>query len=214
MVGLSRLEDGAEGHLGRVIEMHVATSTPKPKVRPENEDRFRELVLYISQKCANDPRFGSVELSKILFLSDFLAFAHYGEPITGFEYQKLEQGPAPRRLLPLRKQMIENKELGLQEIPLKNGNTQIRTVNLRRPNLAVFKAEHIAVVDTVIDALSAADAETTSELTHKMVGWKAARFKETIPYETIFLTDEPLSDADVERGREIAEEHGLAIQEA
>jgi hypothetical protein len=194
--------------------MHVATSTPKPKVWPENEDRFRELVLYISQKCANDPRFGSVKLSKILFLSDFLAFAHYGEPITGFEYQKLEQGPAPRRLLPLRKQMIENKELGLQEIPLKNGNTQIRTVNLRRPNLAVFKAEHIAVVDTVIDALSAADAETTSELTHKMVGWKAARFKETIPYETIFLTDEPLSDADVERGREIAEEHGLAIQEA
>ena len=55
---------------------------------------------------------------------------------------------------------------------------------------------------------------TVSELTHKMVGWKAARFKETIPYETIFLTDEPLSDTDVERGREIAEEHGLAIQEA
>jgi hypothetical protein len=192
----------------------TAMSTPKPKIWPEHEDRFRELLLYISQKCANDPKFGSVKLNKVLFLSDFLCFAQHGEPITGFEYQKLEQGPAPRRLLPVRKQMIEDKELGLQEIPLKSGNTQIRTVNLRRPNLAVFKAQHIAVVDTVIDALSEADAVTVSELTHKMVGWKVARYKETIPYETIFLTDEPLSEADVERGREIAEEHGLAIQKA
>ncbi len=101
-----------------------------PKTWTENEPRFRELLLYISQKCANDPKFGAVKLNRILFLSDFLAFAHYGEPITDFEYQKLGQGPAPRRLLPVRNQMIESKELGLQEFPLVSGNTQIRTVNL------------------------------------------------------------------------------------
>jgi hypothetical protein len=33
-------------------------------------------------------------------------------------------------------------------------------------------------------------------------------------YEPIFLTDELVSEAGVERGREIAEEYGLAIQEA
>lgn len=181
---------------------------------PENEERFRELVLYISQKCANDPTFGAVKLNKILFLSDFLAFAHYGEPITGFEYQKLEQGPAPRRLLPVRKQMIEDKDLGLQEILMMSGNTQVRTVNLRRPKLAVFKPEHIVVADSVIAALMEADAKTVSELTHKTVGWRVARFRETIPYETIFLTDEPLTEADLERGLEVAEEHGLAVQEA
>jgi hypothetical protein len=72
----------------------------------------------------------------------------------------------------------------------------------------------MAVVDDVINALSEADAETVSALTHKLVGWKAARRGETIPYETIFLTDEPLSEVDIERGREIAEEHGLAVREA
>jgi hypothetical protein len=75
-------------------------------------------------------------------------------------------------------------------------------VNLRRPNLGVFKAEHIAVVDAVVNALSEADAETVSVWTHKMVGWKVARLGETIPYETVFLTDERLSEADIERGRE------------
>jgi hypothetical protein len=185
---------------------------PKTKTWPENEERFRELVLYVSQKCANDPKFGAMKLNKILFLSDFLAFAHYGEPITGFEYQKLGQGPAPRRLLPVRERMIQAKELGLQEVPLRSGNMQIRTVNLRRPKLAVFKPEHIAVVDAVIEALASAGAEEVSEITHKMTGWKAARVGETIPYETIFLTDEPLTEADIERGREIAEEFGLALQ--
>ncbi len=186
----------------------------KVKTFTEREDRFRELVLYVSQKCANDPCFGATKLNKILFFSDFLAFAHYGEPITGFEYQKLEQGPAPRRLVPMRDQMIADRELGLQEIPLKSGNLMVRTVNLRRPNLAVFKPEHIAVVDDVIDTLTGADAETVSELTHKLAGWKAARYGETIPYETIFLSDEPLSEADIERGREVAAEHGLAVREA
>ncbi len=187
---------------------------PNPKTFPENEERFRELVLYISQKCANDPCFGAIKLNKILFFSDFLAFAHYGEPITGFEYQKLTQGPAPRRLLPVRRRMVESRELGLQEIPLKSGNILTRTVNLRRPNLAVFKPEHIAVVDSVIEALAEADAETVSALTHRMMGWKAARLKETIPYETVLLSDETLSEADLERGREVAEEFGLAVREA
>lgn len=187
-------------------------SAPKPKTWAENEERFRELVLYVSQKCANDPKFGAVKLNKILFLSDFLAFAHYGEPITGFEYQKLAQGPVPRRLLPMRQRMIEAKELGLQEVPLQSGNVQVRTVNLRRPKLGVFKPEHIAAVDAVIEALSEAGADEASELTHKMAGWKAARFGENIPYETIFLTDEPLAEADIERGREIAAEFGVALR--
>jgi hypothetical protein len=190
-------------------------STPQPKVWRENEGRFRELILYVSQKCATDPCFGATKLNKILFLSDFLAFAHHGEPITGFEYQKLAQGPAPRRLLPIRERMIKDKALGLQEIPLKSGDTQIRTVNLRRPNLGVFKPEHIAIVDSVIDALAEADAGAVSKLTHRLVGWRTAHPGESIPYETIFLSDGPLCEADLERGREVAaEDRTLAVREA
>lgn len=87
---------------------------PKPKKWKENEARFRELILYISQKCADDSTFGSVKLNKILFFSDFLTYAEFGEPITGFVYQKLANGPAPNRLLPIRNDMIEKGDLGLQ----------------------------------------------------------------------------------------------------
>ena len=113
------------------------------KKLPENEARYRELVLYICQKCATDPKFGATKLNKLLYFSDFLAYAQLGEPITGFEYQRLPNGPAPRRLLPMREEMERRRDLGFQIVPLRGGRTQRRAVNLRSPDLSVFTAEQI-----------------------------------------------------------------------
>jgi hypothetical protein len=174
----------------------------------ENERKFRELILYVSQKCANDPRFGAVKLNKILYFSDFLSYGHYNEPITGMEYFKLQHGPAPRRLVPVREQMKRDGDLGIQELPIGSG-IERRPVNLRAPDLSVFSAREIALVDAVIDFFSKQTGKSISDLSHRMSGWKAARLEETIPYETVFMSEEPLTETDIVRGREIAAEHGL-----
>lgn len=175
--------------------------------RSENERKFRELVLYVCQKSAGDPRFGAVKLNKILYFSDFLAYANLGEPITGFEYQKLPQGPAPRRLLPIREKMMKARELGIQEVQVAAGYIQQRPVNLRAPDLSVFKAAEIAQVDRVITALADGDARTVSQISHRMVGWLVAGDNEVIPYETIFVSNEPLTELEVQRGLEVAGLH-------
>src|SRR5260370_37976891 len=95
--------------------------------RQENVARFKELILYISQKCAADEKFTVLKLNKLMFFADFLAFGIYGDPITGFEYVKLEKGPAPRRMPEIRDEMIAKQELGMQELPLTPWK---RTVNL------------------------------------------------------------------------------------
>jgi hypothetical protein len=172
--------------------------------RVASEEKFRELVLYVSQKCAFDPTFGATKLNKILFYSDFFAFAKSGAPITGAEYQRLRNGPAPRMLLPVRAKMIQEQILGIQEVPLKSGRIQKRTVGLRQPNLRIFTGDEIAMVDYIIEALSDCDAETVSDISHRMVGWQIALEGETIPYETVFLSNEPLSEAEILRGQEIA----------
>jgi catalase (peroxidase I) len=70
-------------------------------------------------------------------------------------------------------------------------------------------------VDSVIDALAEADAGAVSKLTHRLVGWRTAHPGESIPYETIFHSDGPLCEADLERGREVAaEDRRLAAREA
>ncbi|HXJ96252.1 MAG TPA: Panacea domain-containing protein [Terriglobia bacterium] len=175
----------------------------------ENETKFKELVLYVSQKCANDPTFGATKLNKILFYTDFLAYANLGEPITAFDYQKLRWGPAPRRLIPVQNDMITKGELVLQPVHLLGGKVQKRTVNLRDPDLSVFRPQEIALIDEVIEALESARADAVSELSHRLVGWKVAEEGESIPYETIFLSDEPLTDAENERGRKLAKQFGL-----
>ena len=169
----------------------------------ENDGRFKELILYVCQKCGHDPKFGATKLNKILYFSDFLAYAELGEPITGFEYRRLPNGPAPHRLMPVRDEMVTKRDLGFQIVALRGGRTQHRAVNLRSPDLSVFTAAQISLVDRVIEELWSLDAEAVSELSHRMMGWRLAGLIETIPYENVFISNEPLTETDVQRGREL-----------
>lgn len=169
-----------------------------------DEGKLAELILYISQKCANDPTFGAVKLNKILCYADFWFYAYNDRGITNVEYQKLPNGPAPRRLIPVRDSLVENGDLAMQEVALKSGQTQKRTVNLRRPNLDLFTGAEIAMVDRVIEFMRDATAETASDISHNLVGWLVVDEGETIPYNTIYFANPPLSDAEISRARELA----------
>ena len=63
-----------------------------------DEKKLEELILYISEQCADDPTRGAVKLNKILCYSDFLFYAYHDRGITNVEYQKLPKRPAPRKL--------------------------------------------------------------------------------------------------------------------
>jgi len=170
-----------------------------------DEKKLAELILYISEKCANDPTFGAVKLNKILCFSDFLFYAYNDRGITNVEYQKLPNGPAPRRLIPIRDGLIKNRDLAMQEVVLKSGLTQKRTVNLRRPNLEIFSGSEIAMVDRVIESMHDVTADLASELSHNLVGWLVAEDGETIPYNTIYFANPPLTEDDANYIRQVQE---------
>lgn len=168
-----------------------------------DEQKLAELILYISQKCVNDPTFGATKLNKILCYSDFLFYAYNDRGITNVEYQKLPNGPAPRRLIPVRNELIENGDLAMQEVILKSGETQKRAVNLRTPNLDLFTGAEIAMVDRIIESMQGMTAEDVSEMSHMLVGWLVADDGETIPYNSIYFANPPLSEAEISRAREL-----------
>jgi hypothetical protein len=95
--------------------------------------------------------------------------------------------------------------LFLKKLPLKSGFEQHRTIALREPDLTEFSGKEIALVNEIIDYLREYDAEESSELSHQMVGWKVTEMDETIPYGTIFLSDEPLSSEELQRARQLVE---------
>ncbi len=66
--------------------------------RPD-QSKFNELVLYILNRTKGDPSFGRTKVAKVLFYSDFEAYAEQGEPITGAVYERQPHGPFPRQLV-------------------------------------------------------------------------------------------------------------------
>src|SRR3989337_1094906 len=100
------------------------------RTEPEfDEDKFRELIIYVANKCEGDIYFGATKLNKILFYSDFVAYYLHGKPITGAEYKALEWGPVPTILKKIRGEMEFNS------IVLQKKYRQERIIALRPADL-------------------------------------------------------------------------------
>ena len=173
---------------------------------PYNEQKFKELVLHVARKSEYDPSFGAVKINKVLFLSDFLAYALHGDAITGAEYIRLERGPAPRMMSAVRAG-LESEGAATIDKRVEFGLVHDRLVPRRAPDLSMFTAEEIALVDDIVDALRHASGGELSEFTHAMLGWRVARHKEVIPYSTVFLSEATASEEDIARANELAELH-------
>src|SRR5882757_7675416 len=112
------------------------------------EKKFRELIILICARSEGDKKFGATKLNKILFHSDFSAYLNFGKAITGEQYFKLPNGPAPRRLVPIAKKMVEKEELAYKEIEY-FGRTQKKPIALRQPDLDVFNPREIDLVHRI-----------------------------------------------------------------
>lgn len=135
-----------------------------------NEQKLKELILYIASQCKEDVFFGATKLNKLLFFADFLAYERLGRPVTGAEYMAIEHGPAPRRLIPLREEMLEDGDIVIEQRPY-----QMRILAAREPDLSQFSPEELAIVNYVIRVLRDIDAESVSDLTHQLPAWREAR---------------------------------------
>lgn len=177
--------------------------------KPSDDAKFRELVLYVSHRCASDDTFGATKLNKILFFSDFMAHRALGKSITGHSYQKLPFGPAPRRLIPVTREM-EEQGLCTTELRKYFGRIQKRIVPCKSADLSLFSAEEIDLVNAVIEGLRDGNASEVSEFSHEFPGWKAARMQEDIPYTTVFVgAARQLTTAESDFGLRLAADRGL-----
>lgn len=158
----------------------------------DGADKLRELVLYICKSSEADEAFGSIKLNKLLFFSDFLFYLEQGISITGQEYQKLKNGPAPRVMLPLLNDMQAAQQLAVAKRSY-FGRIQKRPIALREANLVHFSGQEIAVADSVMRTLTGHNGMEISELSHQFVGWELAEEGETIPYSTALLRSTSLT---------------------
>lgn len=171
----------------------------------DSDLRLRELILYISDKCVDDPTFGVTKLNKILAFADFASFAVRGNPITGAEYMKLGKGPVPRRMIPIRKELEAEQDIIIKKRDYYS-QEQHRVIALKQANLDIFNAHDIALVDDYIRLLWGKTAKEVSEMSHGMA-WQVAENKDLIPYQAMLLSEEGITEEDIAEAQELINQH-------
>ena len=162
-------------------------SVPKLQV-----NKFKNVLLYILERCAGKPNVGETVLYKLLYFSDFNYYELYEEHLTGAKYRKLPYGPVPQKLDTIIGQMIEKGQL--QRIKTEyHGYPQTRYLPLEKADLTELRASEKEIIDRVIEQMSDWSAAAISNYSHKDMPWLASKEGEEINYELTFYRDVPFS---------------------
>jgi Antitoxin SocA-like, Panacea domain len=173
-----------------------------------DQRKFKDLLLYFAQRGLNEGMtLGSTKLNKLLFFTDFRAYQRRGAPITGARYQKLQWGPAPRALLPVRQELIEAGEVEFRGGDERDLNDVL--IPIGEPTFDTLTAEDRTIADEVFAELRTYNAVATSDYSHlKSAGWNVVEMYEDIPYESVFVITDPPPPEAIELGRELAAKYG------
>lgn len=173
------------------------------------ESRFKELVVYVSHECIDDPTYSRIKLLKILFFSDFESYGVHGAPITGMPYKKLPYGPAPAEFPRIQEEMLRDKQIKIFSRRIYDYSSQ-RLFPLQQPTFNFVSARDISIIDGWIRFFWNKSAREVSDYSHGKA-WKMAAESELIPYEAVFISNEPVTFEDAARIKELAARHGWKL---
>lgn len=174
---------------------------PQP---PFDREKFRQLILLLAELSADDAAFGAIKLNKLLFFCDILAYREWGRPITGAEYMRLQWGPVPRVLVPIRREMIEQGLVEIERVPY-FGRKLDRVRPRETANRSIFTDDEIRLVEQVVLHFRAVNSAEISELSHRYVGWEVMTNGDTIPYQLALVGSRPPTDEEVAYAEELRE---------
>ncbi len=151
----------------------------------KNLKKFKEVLLYILGKVGAKPNVGETVLYKLLYFIDFNYYEKYEEQLIGATYIKNHHGPTPIEFQSIVNEMIENKEIEVVKSKYFQ-HLQKKYLPHQEPDLSVFNANEIIVIDDVLQKLSGMNASTISEYSHQDVPWMVTSERQKIDYESVF----------------------------
>ena len=169
--------------------------------------RLQELILYIADRLQGDDTFGKVKLAKILYFVDVTAYRMRKKPVTGSAYIRLPHGPVPQHFFEIIDEMVSSQYIVIIEQPY-FGHNQKRVISLKNADVSQFSGQDIQIVEGIIRQFEGRNATDLSQLSHG-IAWKITKPNEKIPYEASLLSDEPLTQPEIDHAMKLAREYGL-----
>lgn len=170
-------------------EFHLEERISLPRL---HKQKFKNVLLYILERCAGKPNVGETVLYKLLYFADFNYYEIYEEHLTGAKYRKLPYGPVPQQLDALIQQMEADGEL--QRIKtIYHNYPQTRFLPNKKADLSKLLASEKEVIDKVIEQMSDWSASAISNYSHKDLPWEVTEDGKFIDYELAFYREAPYS---------------------
>jgi transcriptional regulator with XRE-family HTH domain len=173
-------------------EAKIGKQEERISVPELNISKFKNMLLYILERCAGKPNVGETVLYKLLYFSDFNYYELYEEHLTGAVYRKLPYGPVPQKLDTIINNMLKAGQLERIKVPYFN-KTQTRYIPLINADLKTINGAEKDVIDKVIEQYSDWSASAISSYSHNDMPWLATKEGEEINYELVFYRDAPYS---------------------
>ena len=172
-----------------ILEKNLSKKNPKLKQRisvpARNVEKFKNALLYITQKIGALPNVGQTVLYKILYFCDFDYYEKYEEQLIGATYIKNHFGPTPREFSAVVKEMV--KEGKIEEITTKFfDKDQKKYIPVISPDLSVFSGRELQHIDEEIARLGHKTAKELSDFSHQDVPWISTEIGKDISYEAVF----------------------------
>lgn len=182
----------ASQHVESKIEVKSKKLEERISVPTLQINKFKNVLLYILERCAGKPNVGETVLYKLLYFSDFNYYELHEEHLTGAKYRKLPYGPVPQKLDTIINQMIDKGQL--QRVKTEyHGYPQTRYLPLIKANLTELMASEKEIIDRVIEQMSDWSAAAISNYSHKDMPWLVSKEGEEINYEFAFYREAPFS---------------------
>ena len=138
----------------------IKAMSERISIPAENVEKFRNVLLYITQKIGAMPNVGQTVLYKILYFCDFDYYEKFEEQLTGARYIRNHYGPTPIAFAKIVKEMIASGQI--EEVKTKYFNKeQTKYIPVVDPDLSVLTGRELNHIDEEIERL---DGITTTEI--------------------------------------------------
>lgn len=185
----AELISGGASVVNEPIAEYTSELKPDTDIQPRaevelDEQKLRQVLLYISEKVGAKPNVGATVINKLLYFIDFDYYEKYGKSITGLSYIRNHYGPTAHMptIKGVVQQMEVDKELEVVETPYFK-HMQKKYLPLQSANLTALDAQESTHIDAELERLSSKSANELSDLSHQDMPWLATKPGQVIDYQ-------------------------------
>jgi len=163
-------------------------ATPKNAGCPRNNEKFKQMYLYVLSNFENGVT--NIKLAKLLYLSDFGYFYDNLKSISGVNYLRLDYGPVPDVFSSLTKDLQLEEVIKVTERPLRNDRKSqiVKSIVGKQPSNLLSRNEKNHI-DKVCALWMKKRTNDIVRFTHRQKPWKTCLPGREIPYYTIIQED-------------------------